>query len=139
MKKARLLIVFLIAFLIAPLMLSAQDNIPEPTNLADVLTNLGLYLGSFPGIVVLITFITALLLKVLKKVEGKIGKSLVTLAVSLVAVTLCNLFNYGYVANMTWLVSILNGVGAVICSSLLFSVPIMKSILEWIEGQMHKE
>lgn len=117
--------------------LFAQD-IPEPTNIMDVLTNLGVYLGSFPGIVVLITFVSALVLGFLKKVEGKIGKSLVTLGISLVTVIVCNLFNYGFVAEMTWLVAILNGVGAAICSSLFFSVPIMKSILEWIEEQIKK-
>lgn len=118
--------------------LFAQE-IPEPTDLMDVITNLGVYLGTFPGIVVLITFITAFVLRYLKKVEGRVMKFLVTMAISLILVIGCNLANYGFVSDMTWLVALLNGVGAAICSSLLFGVPIMKQILEWIAGQVKKE
>ena len=133
----RLLVLF--AFLIFGSVGLFAQEIPEPTNLMDILTNLGLYLGSFPGMVVLITFVTAIALRYLKKVEGKVMKSLITLAISLLVIIGCNLANYGFVANMTWLIAILNGVGVAICSSLLFSVPIMKQILEWIEGQVKKE
>ena len=118
--------------------LFAQE-IPEPTDLMDVMTNRGVYLGTFPGLVVLITFVAAILLRYLKKVEGRVMKFLVTLGLSLLTVTGCNLANYGFIADMSWLVAILNGVGIAICSSLLFSVPIMKQILEWIEGQIKKE
>lgn len=132
MKKAFLILAILLTGSVG---IFAQE-IPPITDIMDVLTNLGVYLGSFPGFVVLVTFITAFVLRYLKKVEGKVGKSLVTLGVSVIGVIICSVANYGFVADMTWLVAILNGVGAAICSSLLFSVPIMKQILEWIEGQV---
>ena len=130
----RLFLIAMMALLTIPIL--AQD-IPPIVDIMDVITNLGLYLGSFPGIVVLITFATALLLRFVK-VEGKVLKFLAALIVSLIVVSISNIANFGYLADVTWLVAILNGVGTAICSSLLFNVPIMKQILEWIEGQINR-
>jgi len=129
---------FLIALVLIAVPVLAQDEIPEPTSIIDVITNLGIYFGSFPGLVVLVTFVVALVLRFIPKIEGKLAKFFVALALSVIAAVVSNLANFGYLAEVTWLVAILNGAGIAVCSSLLFSVPVMKQILEWIEGQVKK-
>lgn len=137
MKKR--IMIFLIAFvaLIAmPVMLMAQV-IDPPANVIELLTNLNMYLGSMVGVAAASTFLGALINGLLK-VTKKFIRQLVVWLIAIAALIITNLVNIGYAAEFTLWQSLLHGLGAGLVANGIFDVPIVKAIMDFIEGLFNK-
>ena len=130
MKK---LIAFMAVALIATAALVAQDTIPVPGDVYDVVTNLNLYFGSLAGIAVLSAFFAAMINGLLK-VEKNILKQLVAWAVAIVLMVVTDLANFGFAADFSILKAVIYGIGAGLVANGVFDIPIIKSILDKVEG-----
>ncbi len=138
MKKMLMIagIVFGLMLIVANLF--AQDVIPVPDDVMDIITQLNLYFGSLAGIAAITTFLAALLNGLLK-VTKKYVKQLVAWAVAIILLVGANLMNYGFAAEFSILKSIIYGLGAGLVANGIFDVPIVKSILNVVEGWFKKE
>lgn len=133
MKKA---IVFLMAFmflLALPSVLIAQDTVPVPDDIMEILMQINVYFGSLAGIAALTTFLAALLNGLLK-VEKKFVKQIIAWLVAIILLVGANLLNYGFNAEFSILKSILYGFGAGLVANGMFDIPFIKILLDKVEG-----
>lgn len=133
MKKAIVILMAITVLLMLPAMLIAQDTIPVPDDVMEILTQINVYFGSLAGIAALTTFLAALLNGLLK-VEKKIIKQLVAWGVAIILLVGANLLNYGFNAEFSILKSILYGFGAGLVANGIFDIPFIKILLDTVEG-----
>jgi hypothetical protein len=130
MKK---LFAFLAFALLATITLVAQDTIPVPGDVYDIVTNMNQYFGSLAGIAVVAAFFAAML-NGLMKVEKNIIKQLVAWAVAIALMVVTDLLNFGFAADFSILKAVIYGIGAGLVANGVFDIPIVKSILDKVEG-----
>ncbi len=110
----------------------AQD-VPVPDDVMDVITNLNIYFGSLLGLSVATAFLAALLTGILK-VEKKFLKQLVAWGVAIILIVVSDLLNYGFAADFPILKAVLYGIGAGLAANGIFDIPIIKAILDSVDG-----
>jgi hypothetical protein len=130
MKK---LIAFISFALLATAALMAQDTIPVPGDLYDIVTNMNQYFGSLAGIAVVTAFFAAMLNGLLK-VEKSFLKQLIAWAVAIILMVVTDLLNFGFAAEFSILKAVIYGFGAGLVANGVFDIPIIKSILDKVEG-----
>lgn len=128
---------FLFALLLVPLAIFAQDVEP-PADWGDVIMNPTKWFGSLAYIAALTTFLAAFLNGVLE-VTKKFVKQLVAWGVAIVLLVGSNLLNFGYAAEFPILLSAIHGVAVGLVANGIFDVPIVKQILDTVEGWFKKE
>ena len=133
MKK---LLVFL-ALLIFPLAMFAQVVEP-PAGWGDVIMNPQQWFVSFGAIAVLTAFVTAFLNGVLN-VTKKFVKQLLSWVVAIILLIASNLLNFGYAAEFPILLTVIHGFGAGLAANGVFDIPVIKGILDTIDGWFQKE
>jgi hypothetical protein len=123
MKKMFLFLVLLFG----SLALFAQE--PEvPADVSDLLSNLGVYLGSLAGLAGIVIFLTGILNTVLKITKAWL-KFVVAIVVALVLAVVTNLLNFGLFAESAWLETILYGVGLGVVAGGIFDIPTIKILV----------
>jgi len=127
--------VSLVLLLAAPIVMA--QVIDPPASIIDLLANLNVYLGSMVGVASMSVFLGALLNGLLK-VTKTFVKQLVVWLVAIVTLVIANLVNIGYAAEFTIWQSLLHGLGAGLVANGIFDIPIVKAIMEFIEGLFNK-
>jgi hypothetical protein len=130
MKK---LILFLALLIALPLVIFAQDVPAPPTGWGDIITNPGKWFADFGAVAVLTAFIAAFFNGLLK-VTKPFLKQLLAWGVGLILVVGSDLLNFGYAAEYPILFAVVNGFAVGLASNGLFDIPLLKGILNAIEG-----
>lgn len=130
MKK---LIMFFVLLMAIPLAIFAQDPTTPPTGWGDILMNPSIWFASLAGIALLTAFLTALFNGWLK-ITKPFVKQLIAWAVAIILTVLSDLFNFGYAKDFTIVFAIVNGFAAGLAANGVFDIPILKAILDKIEG-----
>ena len=112
--------------LVTPLLLVAQV-IEPPANWLDLLANIDKWLGTIAGISAATIFIAAFLNKVLKTVG--FFKQLVAWGVSILLLVIGNFANMGFMAELSWLHTIIYGVAAGFVANGIFDIELVKRLL----------
>jgi hypothetical protein len=133
MKKALFFFAVIAGLFLTTAIVVAQDIVPIPDDVMDIITQLNLYFGSLAGIAAITTFLAALLNGLLK-VTKKIVKQLIAWLVAILLLIGANLLNYGFAAEFSILKSILYGFGAGLVANGLFDIPFVKMLLDTVEG-----
>jgi hypothetical protein len=133
MKKALFFFAVIAGLFLTTAIVVAQDVVPVPDDVMDIITQLNLYFGSLAGIAAITTFLAALLNGLLK-VTKKIVKQLIAWLVAILLLIGANLLNYGFAAEFSILKSILYGFGAGLVANGLFDIPFVKMLLDTVEG-----
>jgi hypothetical protein len=120
-----------IAFLILPLAIFAQ--VEPPADWGDIIMNPLQWFSSFAAVAALTAFLAAFLNGLLK-VTKKFVKQLVAWGVAIILLIASTLINFGYAAEFPILLAALHGLGAGLVANGVFDVPVIKSILETVEG-----
>jgi hypothetical protein len=133
MKK----IIALLALLVVPMMLMAQDTIPTdpitpPAGWEDILMNPGVWFASFTGVTLLTAFLATFVNGLLKFTEG-FKKQLIAWAVAIILVVGSDLINFGYAKDYPILFAVINGFFAGLASNGWFDIPLLKAVLNRIE------
>jgi hypothetical protein len=134
MKKYLKWIVFLL-FLSVPIL--AQDVEP-PADWGDVIDGFSTWFGTLAGIAALTVFLAGVLNGLLK-VSKKIVKQLVAWLIAIVLSVVANVVNMGFLAEATWLMTVLYGFGAGLVANGIFDVTVVKAIIAAIEAALNKE
>jgi len=138
MKKLVLFLSVLFGLMLVTVVVKAQDVVPVPDDVLEILTQLNVYFGSLAGIAALTTFLAALLNGLLK-VDKKLYRQFVAWLVAIVLLVGTNLVNYGFAAEFSILKSILYGFGAGLVANGIFDIPFIKILLDTVEGWFKKE
>ena len=138
MKKLVLFLSVLFGLMLVTVVVKAQDVVPVPDDVLEILTQLNLYFGSLAGIAALTTFLAALLNGLLK-VDKKLYRQFVAWLVAIVLLVGTNLVNYGFAAEFSILKSILYGFGAGLVANGIFDIPFIKVLMDTVEGWFKKE
>lgn len=125
MKK--LLILF--SLILLPLALLAQTEIPVPGDVMDVLTNIGIWVGTLTGVTGLTIFLTALVLK-LFKVTGSGLKQLISWGLGFLLIVALNLLHIGFAKELLWYGVLAYGIAVSLAANRLFDIGLLQSILE---------
>lgn len=133
MKKVIGFLAVMAFLLLIPAVLIAQDTVPVPDDVMEVLTQLNVYFGSLAGIAALSAFLAALLNGLLN-VTKKMVKQLVAWLVAIILLVGANLVNYGFAAEFSILKSIIYGFGAGLVANGIFDIPFIKILLDTVEG-----
>ncbi|KKM19910.1 hypothetical protein LCGC14_1650850 [marine sediment metagenome] len=134
MKKIMLFVMF-IGFVAFPMF--AQEVEP-PGNWGEVIDGFGSWFGSLALIAALTIFVAGVLNGVLK-VTKKFPKQLIAWLVAVGLACLGNLINLGFLAEATWLMTVLYGFGAGLVANGLFDVAIVHAIILAVESALNKD
>jgi hypothetical protein len=129
---------FLLVLLLIPIAIFAQEIIEPPEDWGDIIMNPSSWFGSLAYIAALTTFVAAFLNGVLK-VTKKFIKQLVAWGTAIILLVGSNLLNFGYAADFPILLSIIHGFMVGLVANGLFDVPVIKPILDTVEGWFKKE
>jgi uncharacterized YccA/Bax inhibitor family protein len=127
----------LFALLLAPLAIFAQEVEP-PANWGEVIMNPAVWFSSLAYIAALTAFLAAFLNGLLK-VTKRFVKQLVAWGVGIILLIASNLLNFGYAAEQPILLSAIHGFAVGLVANGIFDIPVIKSILETVEGWFKKE
>jgi len=133
MKK----IIALLALLVVPMMLMAQDTITPPSDWGDILFNFPQFISTFGGVAILTAFISAFLNGLLKFTQG-FKKQLIAWAVAIILLVVTDLLNFGYAKDLPILLAVIHGFAAGLASNGVFDVPTLNAILTKIEHWFDK-
>jgi amino acid transporter len=133
MKKV---VVFMFLLLAVPIAMFAQDVNP-PANWLDLFANFNTWLASLAGVAAVTVFLSAAV-NALFKTTGFI-KQLVAWIIAIVLMIVGNLVNLGFMANLTWLNTIIYGVAAGFLANGIFDLPFVLSILKAIGVEKEKK
>jgi len=132
MKKLLVVFALIIGTGLFAIPMLAQD-VPVPDDVIDIITQLNLYMGSMAGVAAVTTFLAALL-NGLMKVEKKFVKQLVAWFIAILLLVVTDLFNFGFAAEFSILKAVLYGVGTGLVANGIFDIPVVKAILDAVEG-----
>ena len=122
--------IFLLSFLLVPMLLLAQD--PEvPVDIADLMSNLKSFLGSLAGMAGTTIFLAAILIK-LVNTDKRWLKLVIGFATAILLSAVTNLANFGLFADSAWLDTLLYGAGIGFVAGSLVDIPTMKILVELI-------
>jgi len=134
MKKFFLFLIFL-GFIAIPII--AQDVEP-PADWGDVINNFSTWFGTLAGIAALTVFVGGFLNGLLK-VTKNVVKQLVAWVVAILLAVVANLVNFGFLAEATWLMTVIYGFGAGLVANGIFDVAIVKALIVAIESALNKD
>jgi len=123
MKKLFMLFVLMFA-LILP---SFGQDVNPPTNWLELFANINVWLGSLAGVAAVTVFLAAFV-NTLLKTSGFI-KQLVAWIIAILLLVVGNLVNMGFMAELTWLNTIIYGVAAGFVANGIFDVEFVKTVL----------
>lgn len=125
MKKLMMLFVFM---LLLPIAILAQEPIVNPpTNWLELFANINVWLGSLAGVSAVTVFLAAVL-NTLFNTKG-FWKQVVAWIVAFILIIVGNLVNLGFMAELSWLNTIVYGFAAGLISNGFFDVELVKMIL----------
>ena len=134
MKKFFLFLIFL-GFIMVPIF--AQDVEP-PADWGDVINNFSTWFGTLAGIAALTVFVGGFLNGLLK-VTKNVVKQLVAWLVAILLAVVANLVNFGFLAEATWIMTVIYGFGAGLVANGIFDVAIVKALIVAIESALNKD
>ena len=123
MKK----LMFLLILMLLSIPVIAQI-IEPPANWLDLFANINKWLGSLAGIAAVTVFLAAAV-NTLLKTKGFM-KQLVAWLIAIILLAIGNLVNMGFMAELSWLNTIIYGVAAGFLSNGIFDLPLILSILK---------
>ena len=123
MKK----LMFLLILMLLSIPVIAQI-IEPPANWLDLFANINKWLGSLAGIAAVTVFLAAAI-NTLLKTKGFM-KQLVAWLIAIILLAIGNLVNMGFMAELSWLNTIIYGVAAGFLSNGIFDLPLILSILK---------
>lgn len=129
--------IFLLFGLLLMLPLIAQVEAPE--SIVDVIGNIDLYMGSLFGIGFLSVWITGVLNGWIKVVKPWIRQAISWLVPVVITVVLGSILNFGFLAEKTWYIAAIYGVGAGLISNGIFDISFVKTAVKWIENLINKK
>jgi len=108
----------------------AQDPIPvdPPNNWLDLFANFNTWLASLAGVAAVTVFLAAAVNTLFKTVG--FWKQVVAWAISIILLVVGNLVNLGFMAELTWLNTIIYGVAAGFVANGIFDLPFILSVLK---------
>jgi hypothetical protein len=124
MKKV---VMFLFLLIAIPVAMFAQVVEP-PTNWLDLVANMNTWLASLAGVAAVTVFLAAAV-NTLFKITG-FWKQLVAWGISILLLVAGNLLNMGFMAQLTWLNTLIYGVAAGFIANGIFDIAFIKSILQ---------
>jgi MFS superfamily sulfate permease-like transporter len=130
MKK---LCVFFCLMFFAGMSLFAQDPTAPPAGWGEILANPMLWFGSFAGVSLLTTFL-ATFFNAWLKITKNFPRQLCAWVVAILIMVATDLLNYGYAAEFPIWLAIAHGFAAGLASNGWFDIPLLKSILDKVEG-----
>lgn len=130
MKK---LVTFLFFLLLVPIAIIAQEPTQPPAGWGEILANPMLWFGSFAGVSLLTTFL-ATFVNAWLKITQNFPRQLCAWIVAILIMVATDLLNYGYAAEFPIWLAITHGFAAGLASNGWFDIPLLKSILNKIEG-----
>jgi hypothetical protein len=113
--------------------LIAQEVKP-PTDIADAVSNLNVYLASLAGIAVLSTFLTGFFNGVFVNISSLVRRLVSWLVPVVITLVLGNLLNIGFLAELPWYTAVLYGIGAGLISNGIFTIQFVQEMIFFIEG-----
>jgi len=126
MKRLMMFLILLIAIAIPAI---AQEVEP-PANWLDLFANINVWLGSLAGIAALTVFLAAALNTLLK--TAGFWKQLVAWLIAIALLVAGNLINMGFMAELTWLNTLVYGVAAGFLANGIFDIALVKLLLQAI-------
>jgi len=132
MKK---IILFCVLLLLIPVSIIAQD-IPPPENWGDIIMNPQQWFTNFAAFTLLTAFVATFVNGLLKVVK-KWPRQLVAWGIAIILLVVTDLLNWGYAADFPILLAIIHGLGAGLAANGVFDVPVIKAILNAIEGLLN--
>ena len=124
MKKLMMFLIVLIAFTIPAI---AQEVEP-PTNWLDLFANINVWLGSLAGVAAVTVFLAGAV-NTLLKTTGFI-KQLIAWIIAIILLVVGNLINMGFMAELTWLNTIVYGVAAGFLANGIFDLGFIQLVLQ---------
>ena len=109
-----------------------------PADWLGVVENFSTWFGTFAGIAALGVFIAGFFNGLLN-ISKKFTKQLVAWAVCIILASIGNLANVGFLAEATWLMTILYGLGAGLAANGIFDAPLVHAVILAIEQALKKE
>lgn len=114
--------------LLLPIAILAQEPIVNPpTNWLELFANINVWLGSLAGVSAVTVFLAAVL-NTLFNTKG-FWKQVVAWIVAFILIIVGNLVNLGFMAELSWLNTIVYGFAAGLISNGFFDVELVKMIL----------
>ena len=130
------IVLFLTFLFLVPLAIFAQDL--PPTDWGDILLNPGKWFVSLGAFSLLVAFVATFVNGLLKVIK-KFPRQLVSWGVAIVLLVTTNLLNWGYAADFTIMLTIIHGLGAGLAANGVFDIPLIKSILNALEGLLNPQ
>jgi len=131
----RLLMFFMFVGIVA-IPLIAQEVEP-PTDWGQVIDNFGAWFGTLAGIAALTVFLGGVVNGLLK-ITGKVGKQIIAWVIAILLALAGNLVNLGFLAEATWLMTLIYGFGAGLVANGIFDVAIVHALILAIESALNK-
>ena len=125
--KRLMMILFL---LVASIPIFAQAVEP-PTNWLDLFANINVWLGSLTGIAAVTVFIAGFV-NTLLKTTG-FWKQLVAWVVSIILLVIGNAVNMGFMAELSWLHTLIYGIAGGFLANGIFDIEFIKTILRFLK------
>jgi uncharacterized YccA/Bax inhibitor family protein len=114
------------------------QEIEPPGSWGEVIMNPAQWFSSLAYIAALTAFLAAFFNGLLK-VTKKFVKQLVAWAIGIILLIASNLLNFGYAAEQPILLSAVHGLAVGLVANGIFDIPIIKTILDIVEGWFKKE
>lgn len=121
-----------VMFFFPAIALLAQE-IPVPETWTDIILNFNVWFSTFYGAVVFTAFVAAVFTGLLKA-KKNFHKQLIAWAVAIIALVLCRVLSWGYVAEFPYYQVLIHGFAAGLASNGFFKVPGIKGILDDIDA-----
>ena len=103
------------------------QEVNPPTNWLELFANINVWLASLAGVAAVTVFLAAFL-NTLLKTKGFV-KQLVAWIISILLLVVGNLLNMGFMAELTWLNTIVYGVAAGFIANGIFDISTVQAIL----------
>lgn len=129
------IILFCVLLLLIPITIIAQD-IPPPQSWEDILINPAQWFTNF-GTFALLTAFIATFVNGLLNIVKKWPRQMVAWGVAIILLVVTDLLNWGYAAEFPILLAVIHGFGAGLAANGVFNIPIIKAILNAIEGLLN--
>lgn len=131
----------LLVLLIAPMfVLLAQEEIPIPDDISDLVVNYPVFFATYLGLAGVAMFLGEFVIRILK-ISVKWQKVVVTFLLALIAAVVSNFGNFGFLAEATWIETGLWGLLAGVLANGFFSGNFLwlKTLVEWLIGFLVKK
>ena len=118
---------FVLFMMFVSIPIFAQDVAP-PANWLDLFANINVWLGTLAGVAAVTVFLSAAV-NTLLKTTGFV-KQLIAWIISILLLVLGNFVNMGFMAELTWLNTLIYGVAAGFIANGIFDIAFIKMVLQ---------